>query len=94
MLIVSGWLAVDPDERTEYLAGCVEVVRSARAAPGCLDFTLAADLLDDARINVYERWESAERLAEFRGSGPPGDQQARIRDASVRRYTISAESDP
>ncbi len=88
MIIVAGHLVVDPAEREAYLASCVEAVRLARAAPGCLDFSVSADLLDPARICVFERWESASSLAAFRGSGPSDDQQAAILDASVAEYEV------
>jgi quinol monooxygenase YgiN len=90
MLIIAGWLRVDPDARADYLDGCTAVVHQARTAPGCLDFSLTADLLDPGRINVYERWESDQQLLAFRGSGPDDAQTAQIRDADVRRYRISA----
>ncbi|WP_440098354.1 putative quinol monooxygenase [Streptosporangium sp. H16] len=89
MIIVSGWIRVDPDARDGYLRGCVSVVEQARASSGCLDFTLGADLVDAGRINVYERWESEKALDAFRGSGPGDDQEAVIRDAEVARYQIS-----
>ncbi|GIH89887.1 putative quinol monooxygenase [Planobispora siamensis] len=89
MIIVSGWLAVDPDDRDAYLRGCSGVVEQARASSGCLDFALGADLVDAGRINVYERWESEEALDAFRGSGPDDGQAAMIRDAEVLRYYIS-----
>ena len=41
MVIVAGHLVVDPEERDDYLSGCVEVVRQARRTPGCLDFSLS-----------------------------------------------------
>jgi quinol monooxygenase YgiN len=56
MIIVAGSLTVAPDQRADYLAGCEVVVEQAPRAPGCLDFALSSDLLDPARINVYERW--------------------------------------
>lgn len=90
MIIVAGWLAVDPDARAAYLEGCREVLVQARSAPGCLDFVLTADPLEPGRINVFERWESDEDLARFRGSGPSNEQAAQIKDASVARYRISA----
>ncbi|MEU8378833.1 antibiotic biosynthesis monooxygenase family protein [Streptosporangium sp. NPDC048865] len=89
MIIISGWISVDPDARDSYLRGCVDVVEQARAASGCLDFALGADLLAADRINVYERWESEESLDAFRASGPSDDQTALIRDAEVLRHQIS-----
>jgi quinol monooxygenase YgiN len=90
MIIVAGWLAVDPEARAAYLEACREVLVQARSAPGCLDFVLTADPLEPGRINVFERWESDEDLARFRGNGPSDAQTAEIRDASVARYRISA----
>jgi quinol monooxygenase YgiN len=86
MIIVSGYLTVAPAERGTYLDGCAEVVRLARAADGCLDFALGADLVDPARINVYERWAGTEELQAFRGSGPDDGQQAAILGADVREF--------
>jgi quinol monooxygenase YgiN len=94
MLIIAGWLRVDPETRDSYLDGCAAVVRQARNAPGCLDFALTADLLDPGRIDVYERWESDEQLQAFRGSGPDAGQVTQIRDAEVRKYRISVVEDP
>ena len=94
MIIVSGKLYVDPAERDTYVDGCRTVVEAARAAPGCLDFAISADLLEPGRINVYERWETDESVEAFRGSGPPDEQQAQILDAEVARYRISAVEAP
>lgn len=94
MLIVAGHLVVDPTEREAYVADCRAVVEAARAAEGCLDFSITADLVEPGRINVYERWEDEEPLLAFRGSGPSGDQQAQILDADVERYEISAVGAP
>ena len=46
MVIVAGHVVVDAQQRDDYLSGCVEVVRQARRTPGCLDFSLSADLLE------------------------------------------------
>ncbi|WP_432493157.1 putative quinol monooxygenase [Kineococcus auxinigenes] len=90
MVIVAGHLVVDPEVRDAYLTGCVDVVRQARRADGCLDFSIAADLLDAGRINVFERWESQAAVDAFRGSGPGGEQSAAIRSASVAEHDVSA----
>lgn len=88
VLIVAGHLVVDPATRAAYLRDCEDVVRLARAAPGCLDFALSPDLLDPGRINVHERWASSEELAAFRGSGPSGEQQQAILSATVEEYAV------
>jgi quinol monooxygenase YgiN len=93
MLIIAGHLIVARTDRDAYLADCVAAVEAARAARGCLDFSITADIVDPARIVVYERWENEQTLLAFRGSGPSDDQQAAIVDADVRRYEISSVGD-
>lgn len=55
---------------------------------GCLDFVVAADLLNPARVNIYERWDSRAALAAFRGAGPDDGQAAMIRSAAVSEYDV------
>ena len=93
MLIVSGWLRVDPTERDAYLAGCLDVIAAARRAPGCLDFHLAADPLDASRINVYEAWVTEADVEAFRSGGPSDDQAAQILGASVQQHVVATSTD-
>jgi quinol monooxygenase YgiN len=88
VVIVAGHVVVDPEQRDDYLSGCVEVVRQARHAPGCLDFSLSADLLEPGRINILERWESQAAVEAFRGSGPSDEQGAAILAAAVAEYDV------
>jgi quinol monooxygenase YgiN len=91
VVIVAGHVVVDPEQRDDYLSGCVEVVRQARHAPGCLDFSLSADLLEPGRINILERWESLAAVEAFRGSGPSDEQRAAILAAAVAEYDVGDE---
>jgi quinol monooxygenase YgiN len=91
VVIVAGHVVVDPQERDDYLSGCVEVVRQARRAPGCLDFALSADLLEPGRVNIFERWESQAAVEAFRGSGPSDEQGAALLSASVAEYAVADE---
>ena len=86
MVIVAGHLRVEPEERERYLASCLAVVELARGTPGCLDFAISADLIDPARINILERWESRSALEAFRGAGPSDEQGAAIVSAAVAEY--------
>jgi quinol monooxygenase YgiN len=88
VIVVAGRLTVSEGERERYLAGCVEVLTAARKTPGCLDFALSADLVDPARINVFELWETEDALRAFRGSGPSGDQLTSLTEIEVREYRI------
>lgn len=91
MVIVAGHLIVAPEVRDGYLAGCADVVRQARRVPGCLDFAITADLLDPARINIFERWNSQDAVEAFRGSGPSADQTDRVVTGSVSEYGVTEE---
>jgi quinol monooxygenase YgiN len=89
MIIVAGFLKVDPDQRHKYLIECIEVIRAARAAEGCLQFQLSADPIEPDRINIFEQWESVETVETFRRSGPSDSQQAMIVEATVLQYEIA-----
>jgi len=89
MVIVAGHIVVDPAQRESYLDGCAAVVRAARATPGCLDFTISADLVEAGRINVFERWESQAAVEAFRGAGPSEEQRVAMLSASVAEYVVS-----
>lgn len=94
MLIIAGHLVVEPADRDAYVAECAPVVKAARIAAGCLDFSITADSVDVSRISIYELWESEDQLLAFRGSGPSSDQQAQILDADVKRYIIASVGEP
>ena len=83
MVIVAGQLLVDPEQREAYLATC-----DLDLAHRQLDAlrTLGADLVDPARINIFERWESQDAVEAFRGDGVDDEQGSMIRGASVAEY--------
>jgi quinol monooxygenase YgiN len=94
-IIVSGTLHVDPADRDAYLAARIPILEHARRAPGCLDFSLTADLVDAARINVYERWRSREDLLAYRsGGGPALDDTIAVTAADVQLHHIGASEAP
>lgn len=92
MIIVAGFLKVDPVEREHYLTQCIDVVSAARFTEGCIDFHLSADPIEPGRINVFEQWKSVEAVEAFRGSGPSEDQQAVIIEAKVLQYEIAGST--
>ncbi len=94
MLIIAGSITVAAAERDGYVRECVAVVEAARAHRGCLDFTITADTVDRARVNIYERWDNEPDLLAFRGEGQSSEQTAQILDADVKRYVISDVTDP
>jgi quinol monooxygenase YgiN len=94
-IIVSGSLYVDPAHRDAYLQARVPILAHAREAPGCLDFSLSADLLDAGRVNVYERWRSREDLLAYRaGDGPQLEDNIAVARADVQLHHVSASDAP
>ncbi|MDJ0786732.1 MAG: putative quinol monooxygenase [Myxococcota bacterium] len=63
MIILTGWVDVDPERRDAALEAGRPHMEATRAWPGCLDYVWSGDPLNPARIYVYERWESEEALA-------------------------------
>lgn len=89
MVIVAGHVTVEPQQRKAYLASCVPVVEQGRAAAGCLDLTVTADLVDPGRVNVYERCKSQAALEANRRVAPGTGQYAEILSVSVAEYDIA-----
>jgi quinol monooxygenase YgiN len=90
VIVVAGWLRVEPENRASYLETCREVIAAARSADGCIDFHLSADALDSGRINIFKQWVSVDAVESFRGSGPTDDQQSMILDAHVEQHEIAS----
>jgi quinol monooxygenase YgiN len=93
MIIIAGWLRVDPADRDAYLAVVAGATTLARSAPGCLDFTQSPDPLDAGQINIFERWETDADLDAFRAL-PGDDEVPPILGADVHRFRISAVEPP
>ena len=86
MIIVTGPIVVTGRDR--FLALSEEAMRLARESPGCLDFVVAADPLEDDRVNVLERWVDSAALHAFRGEGPGDDLRPLIKSAEVEEYEV------
>jgi quinol monooxygenase YgiN len=91
MIIVSGRIYVHSGMREAFLRGSASAMAAARRTAGCLDFVVAADPIDEKRVNVYEEWESWEALTSFRASGPGDDLSSKIFKAEVREYSVHSK---
>jgi quinol monooxygenase YgiN len=88
MIVVAGHLRVAPTQRDRVLGLSREAVVLARATPGCLDFVVAAELVDAARVNVFERWSDRASLMAFRQSGPDNELGPLIPEYIVKEFEV------
>ena len=94
MLIIAGYLEVDPKRRDEFVAAHQDLLRRGRAAPGCLDLAISADPLNPSRVNNFERWESREHLDAWRKVAAAPDTGISIMNGSMMEYRVVDERPP
>jgi len=87
-IIVVGQIEVQPGQRQRFLDGSQMAMRLARKTSGCEDFVVAADPLDEHRVNVFEVWRSRKALHDFRNAGPDNGLTSLIVRACVREYEV------
>lgn len=76
------------ENRDLFLNRSFDAIKAARQQKGCRDFVVAADPIENNRVNIYEEWETEEELAEFRGSGPDSDISSLIVSAEVSKHIV------
>ncbi len=94
MLIIAGYVLMDPEKRDAFVAAHRDLVARARQAPGCLDVAISADALDPRRVNNFERWESWELLDGWRAVANAPDLGFTFDEVDVRLYDASNERPP
>ena len=62
MIIVAGHLSIDPAQRETAVDAIATCVAATRDEPGNLDYRYSADLADENRFNVVERWENDDAM--------------------------------
>jgi quinol monooxygenase YgiN len=63
MIVIAGWIDVEPDVRAELLDASIPFQRSTREEElGCNGYVFAPDPLDPGRVHVFEEWDSPEAL--------------------------------
>lgn len=88
-IIVAGKIFTKESDRVAFLTASKEAVTIARKTEGCLDFTVSADLIEKNRVNIFELWSSAKKLAKFRGEGPSNDLLSLIEKVDIAEYEVS-----
>ena len=90
MIIVCGKLQAHPGRRQELLDLSHLAIVAARNTPGCMDFAVSPDLVDADRVNIIERWATAESLRAFREDGPGEDISGLVRQFDIQEYEVGA----
>lgn len=95
MVIVAGFIDVDPDQRERFLAEKQDGIAESRAEDGCIEYVFSADSSDPGRIRIFERWESAEalgtHLAALAAAPAEADPVARARVELLRYHVASVD---
>ncbi|RSM71603.1 antibiotic biosynthesis monooxygenase [Kibdelosporangium aridum] len=94
MLIIAGYVTVDPAERDTFVEAHHDLLRRARQAPGCLDVAISADPVDPARVNNFERWKSREQLDAWRAVANAPNTGITMTHVAVSMYTATDERPP
>ena len=94
MIIIAGREYVAAEQRDAYVASFEEFIHRTRKEPGCLDFIIAADPIEDDRVNNFELWESKEKLDAFRRKAKPPKPTTEILKEDVKKYVIRSSGSP
>jgi quinol monooxygenase YgiN len=63
MIVIAGWIDVEPDARVALVSASIPFQRSTREEErGCNGYVFAPDPVDPARIHVFEEWATPEAL--------------------------------
>ena len=95
MIIIAGKSYVAAEKREAYLTSFEDFIRQTRNEPGCLDFYISADPIEEDRLNNFELWASQEQLDDFRKRAkPPAPVTEEWGEENVKKYEISASGPP
>jgi quinol monooxygenase YgiN len=95
MIIVAGFIDVDPAVRGEFLEARRDSIVATRSEPGCIEYTFSADAVEPGRVRLFELWESKDDLRTHLAASAkqPSPASAQFEPASVEllQYEISAQ---
>lgn len=95
MLVIAGHIRLDPAKREAAIGAARELMRDTRAEPGCVSYTLSADVDDAAVFHIFEEWQSAEALrAHFTAPHMARFQAAAagfgVKEMKIQRYEVAS----
>jgi quinol monooxygenase YgiN len=67
MIIVEGWVRVDPTDIERFLPHVHAMVAATRAEPGCIAYAFSRDVMEPDLMRISEQWQDETALnAHFR----------------------------
>lgn len=96
MIVVTGYLTLDPGQIDAAHAAVATVVAATRAEPGNIDYRFSVDMDDPARLNVVEQWEDDAAIDLHMASAHMADFMGvilgMVTGAEIIRHDVSASS--
>jgi quinol monooxygenase YgiN len=62
MILVTGTIDIDPDQRDAFVELLKPLMATTRAEAGCDHYSFAGDVEDPGRFYIAERWETEEAM--------------------------------
>ena len=93
MLIIAGRTCVAPQERDEWVDAHDDAITRARSAPGYLDRSISADLIEADRVKLFELWEPEEHLEAWRTVAHPTPRPGSL-CGQVQRHQSNSSGPP
>jgi quinol monooxygenase YgiN len=93
-LIIAGYLMVPAKQRQAFVDAHADLIKRARAQPGCLDLSISPDPLDTTRVNMVELWQSEEFLEAWRKISNPPKTGIPIEGGAIQKHHISRSGPP
>lgn len=94
MLIIAGRIEIDPTQRDRAAEAARQMMEGSNAEPGCIEYTISADLRQDDLFHIFERWEDQAALdAHFKTPHMGVFQEAIksvVRGMKIHKYSAEA----
>ncbi|MFC6490466.1 putative quinol monooxygenase [Nitratireductor sp. GCM10026969] len=94
MLVIAGHFKVPADQRKAFVEAHADLIRRARAYPGCLNLSISEDPFDPSRVNLMELWESEAILEAWRKISNPPKTDIQFEGGNVQKHHISHSGPP
>ena len=96
MIIIAGTISIDPSKADQALADAVEMMKATHEEEGNLAYVFSADPITPGRIQLFEKWESADALAAHSASAHMKEFQPKmggwgVKGADILKYEIASE---